>query len=89
MYHHFCDFVNLYISQHINNSFNTDVNIIMWDTVRLYECKDLCVNNFWGTLTDVFCILCTFFFFLPRVIMAMGISSVKHGRPSQTTISFT
>lgn len=32
MYHHFCDFVNLYASQHINNSFGTDVNIIMWDT---------------------------------------------------------
>ncbi|GFO27782.1 Egf domain-specific o-linked n-acetylglucosamine transferase [Plakobranchus ocellatus] len=35
MYHHFCDFVNLYSSQHINNSFNTDVNIIMWDTTTL------------------------------------------------------
>uniref|UniRef100_A0A3Q1FG32 EGF domain-specific O-linked N-acetylglucosamine transferase n=1 Tax=Acanthochromis polyacanthus TaxID=80966 RepID=A0A3Q1FG32_9TELE len=33
MYHHFCDFVNLYISQHINNSFSSDINIIMWDTV--------------------------------------------------------
>jgi len=33
MYHHFCDFVNLYITQHINNSFSTDVNIVMWDTV--------------------------------------------------------
>lgn len=33
MYHHFCDFVNLYISQHINNSFSSDINIVMWDTV--------------------------------------------------------
>lgn len=33
MYHHFCDFVNLYISQHINNSFSLDINIVMWDTV--------------------------------------------------------
>ncbi|CAB1314819.1 unnamed protein product, partial [Coregonus sp. 'balchen'] len=33
MYHHFCDFVNLYISQHINNSFSRDINILMWDTV--------------------------------------------------------
>ncbi|XP_055884177.1 EGF domain-specific O-linked N-acetylglucosamine transferase-like isoform X1 [Biomphalaria glabrata] len=32
MYHHFCDFINLYASQHLNNSFSTDVNIIMWDT---------------------------------------------------------
>ncbi|KAI0240491.1 EGF domain-specific O-linked N-acetylglucosamine transferase [Lamellibrachia satsuma] len=32
MFHHFCDFVNLYVAQHINNTFSTDVNIIMWDT---------------------------------------------------------
>ncbi|RUS70729.1 hypothetical protein EGW08_021507 [Elysia chlorotica] len=35
MYHHFCDFVNLYASQHLNNSFTTDVNIIIWDTTSL------------------------------------------------------
>uniref|UniRef100_A0A2K5XTB3 EGF domain-specific O-linked N-acetylglucosamine transferase n=1 Tax=Mandrillus leucophaeus TaxID=9568 RepID=A0A2K5XTB3_MANLE len=32
MYHHFCDFVNLYLTQHVNNSFSTDVYIVMWDT---------------------------------------------------------
>uniref|UniRef100_A0A8C5BX02 EGF domain specific O-linked N-acetylglucosamine transferase n=1 Tax=Gadus morhua TaxID=8049 RepID=A0A8C5BX02_GADMO len=32
MYHHFCDFVNLYVSQHINNSFSRDINLLMWDT---------------------------------------------------------
>nr|XP_029541827.1 EGF domain-specific O-linked N-acetylglucosamine transferase-like [Oncorhynchus nerka] len=32
MYHHFCDFVNLYITQHIINSFNRDIKILMWDT---------------------------------------------------------
>ncbi|CAH1265165.1 EOGT [Branchiostoma lanceolatum] len=32
MYHHFCNFLNLYISQHVNGSFSTDVNIIVWDT---------------------------------------------------------
>ncbi|XP_053724846.1 EGF domain-specific O-linked N-acetylglucosamine transferase [Synchiropus splendidus] len=40
MYHHFCDFLNLYVTQHINNSFSTDVNIVMWDT-SLYEYGDL------------------------------------------------
>uniref|UniRef100_A0A4W6FEF5 EGF domain-specific O-linked N-acetylglucosamine transferase n=1 Tax=Lates calcarifer TaxID=8187 RepID=A0A4W6FEF5_LATCA len=40
MYHHFCDFVNLYISQHINNSFSTDINIVMWDT-SFYSYGDL------------------------------------------------
>eukprot|EP00058_Branchiostoma_floridae_P014210 XP_002599698.1 hypothetical protein BRAFLDRAFT_119381 [Branchiostoma floridae] len=33
MYHHFCDYINLYASQHINGSFSQDVNIIMWDTL--------------------------------------------------------
>ncbi|XP_053147119.1 EGF domain-specific O-linked N-acetylglucosamine transferase isoform X2 [Hemicordylus capensis] len=37
MYHHFCDFVNLYITQHVINSFSTDVNIVMWDTVCFKE----------------------------------------------------
>ncbi|XP_072866041.1 EGF domain-specific O-linked N-acetylglucosamine transferase isoform X1 [Chlorocebus sabaeus] len=32
MYHHFCDFINLYLTQHVNNSFSTDVYIVMWDT---------------------------------------------------------
>lgn len=32
MYHHFCDFVNLYLSFHINGTFNFDNNILIWDT---------------------------------------------------------
>ncbi|GMT25452.1 hypothetical protein PFISCL1PPCAC_16749, partial [Pristionchus fissidentatus] len=33
MFHHFCDFINLYASQHINGSiFDTDVDIVWWDT---------------------------------------------------------
>ncbi|XP_048589552.1 EGF domain-specific O-linked N-acetylglucosamine transferase isoform X2 [Nematostella vectensis] len=36
MYHHFCDFVNLYASQHINGSFSTDVNILVWDTSDMH-----------------------------------------------------
>ncbi|XP_071818139.1 EGF domain-specific O-linked N-acetylglucosamine transferase-like [Apostichopus japonicus] len=31
MYHHFCDFVNLYLSQHINGTFSRDINIVWWD----------------------------------------------------------
>ncbi|XP_072438618.1 EGF domain-specific O-linked N-acetylglucosamine transferase isoform X1 [Chiloscyllium punctatum] len=50
MYHHFCDFVNLYISQHINNSFDTDVNIIMWDTSS-YGYGDL-FSDTWKVFTD-------------------------------------
>lgn len=33
MYHHFCDFVNLYASLHLNNSFSTDNHILIWDTM--------------------------------------------------------
>lgn len=35
LFHHFCDFVNLYVSQHINGSFSRDVQIIWWDTVSI------------------------------------------------------
>ncbi|XP_015782134.1 EGF domain-specific O-linked N-acetylglucosamine transferase-like [Tetranychus urticae] len=32
MYHHFCDFVNLYATLHLNRSFSSDINILIWDT---------------------------------------------------------
>lgn len=32
LYHHFCDFYNLYASLHVNNTFNDDITVIMWDT---------------------------------------------------------
>uniref|UniRef100_A0A8C9THG2 EGF domain-specific O-linked N-acetylglucosamine transferase n=1 Tax=Scleropages formosus TaxID=113540 RepID=A0A8C9THG2_SCLFO len=50
MYHHFCDFVNLYISQHLNNSFGTDVNVVMWDT-SLYGYGDL-FSETWKAFSD-------------------------------------
>ncbi|XP_035677616.1 EGF domain-specific O-linked N-acetylglucosamine transferase-like isoform X1 [Branchiostoma floridae] len=50
MYHHFCDFLNLYVSQHVNGSFSTDVNIVVWDTSgRSY--KDL-FGATWRAFTD-------------------------------------
>ncbi|XP_029456924.1 EGF domain-specific O-linked N-acetylglucosamine transferase [Rhinatrema bivittatum] len=50
MYHHFCDFVNLYITQHVNNSFSTDVNIVMWDTSS-FAYSDL-FSETWKAFTD-------------------------------------
>uniref|UniRef100_A0A8C7ZHS8 EGF domain-specific O-linked N-acetylglucosamine (GlcNAc) transferase n=1 Tax=Oryzias sinensis TaxID=183150 RepID=A0A8C7ZHS8_9TELE len=50
MYHHFCDFVNLYISQHINNSFSSDILIVMWDT-SFYGYGDL-FSETWRAFTD-------------------------------------
>lgn len=36
MYHHFCDFFNLYASQHLNateaGAFSTDIHILVWET---------------------------------------------------------
>uniref|UniRef100_A0A0K0FWK3 N6_Mtase domain-containing protein n=1 Tax=Strongyloides venezuelensis TaxID=75913 RepID=A0A0K0FWK3_STRVS len=32
MYHHFCDFLNLYASQHISNNFTLNYDILWWDT---------------------------------------------------------
>jgi len=36
MYHHFCDFFNLYASQHVNNSgttiFSRDIHILIWES---------------------------------------------------------
>lgn len=36
MYHHFCDFLNLYASQHVNftgpRAFSTDINILIWES---------------------------------------------------------
>ncbi|KAM4652891.1 EGF domain-specific O-linked N-acetylglucosamine transferase isoform 2-T2 [Discoglossus pictus] len=50
MFHHFCDFVNLYMTQHVNNSFSTDVHIVMWDT-SFYGYGDLFPET-WKAFTD-------------------------------------
>ncbi|KAL3227322.1 hypothetical protein MRX96_048799 [Rhipicephalus microplus] len=33
MYHHFCDFLNLYLSMHFNNTLAGDFDILIWDMV--------------------------------------------------------
>ncbi|XP_068109934.1 EGF domain-specific O-linked N-acetylglucosamine transferase [Hyperolius riggenbachi] len=50
MYHHFCDFVNLYLTQHVNNSFSTDIQVVMWDT-SFYGYGDL-FGETWKAFTD-------------------------------------
>jgi protein O-GlcNAc transferase len=32
LYHHFCDFINLYLTQFINGTFSQDVDVLWWDT---------------------------------------------------------
>jgi len=36
MYHHFCDFVNLYLTQHLVGEFTQDVQIVIWQTQGRY-----------------------------------------------------
>lgn len=47
MYHHFCDFFNLYTSQHVNfthpSAFSTDVNILIWET-----------HDYWSPFAETF-----------------------------------
>ncbi|XP_014671955.1 PREDICTED: EGF domain-specific O-linked N-acetylglucosamine transferase-like [Priapulus caudatus] len=50
LYHHFCDFINLYQSMHMNNSFSTDVTIVMWDTSS-WDYADFFVDT-WRAFTD-------------------------------------
>lgn len=44
MYHHFCDFINLYATQHANNSFLQNVNIVFWDTSGM---------DYWSYFSDM------------------------------------
>lgn len=41
MYHHFCDFFNLYASQHLNftrpGAFSTDINILIWESYTYFS----------------------------------------------------
>lgn len=51
MYHHFCDFFNLYASQHVHGrQFNTNVTIIMWDTLDSYYFDPF--NTTWQVFTN-------------------------------------
>jgi len=51
MYHHFCDFFNLYASQHVLGcQFNKNVTIIMWDTLDSYYFDPF--NATWQVFTN-------------------------------------
>ncbi|XP_062521235.1 EGF domain-specific O-linked N-acetylglucosamine transferase-like [Corticium candelabrum] len=50
MYHHFCDFFNLYASQHVNGSFTDDILIVVWDT-RMVRCVDSLFGATWSAFT--------------------------------------
>lgn len=79
MYHHFCDFINLYLTMHVNNSFNYNNTILIWDMMP-YR------SNFgvtWKAFTDnpildlgpftgkKICFKSIVFTLLPRMIFGM------------------
>lgn len=83
MYHHFCDFFNLYAAQHVNlthpNIFNTDINILTWETFTYHSAfaetfkaftshPILDLKNFRG---DVVCFKNVIFPLLPRMIFGL------------------
>ena len=50
LYHHFCDYFNLYLTFHVNGSFSKDINIILWE-----ESRRRSLGNFgatWKAFTD-------------------------------------
>uniref|UniRef100_A0A224YNT3 EGF domain-specific O-linked N-acetylglucosamine transferase n=1 Tax=Rhipicephalus zambeziensis TaxID=60191 RepID=A0A224YNT3_9ACAR len=79
MYHHFCDFLNLYISMHFNNSLAGDFDILIWDTIpyrgtflpmwsAFHSGKLRSLSEFRGKKV---CLQDALFAFLPRMIFGM------------------
>jgi EGF domain-specific O-GlcNAc transferase len=50
MYHHFCDFINLYVTQHANGTFQHNVNIVLWDTSG---------SDYWSFFSDMWKVFST------------------------------
>lgn len=79
MYHHFCDFLNLYLSMHLNNTFNFDNQIMIWDTISYRSNFGLVWKSFTDNpLTDLkflkgkkVCFKDIVFPLLPRMVFGM------------------
>ncbi|CAG9768926.1 unnamed protein product [Ceutorhynchus assimilis] len=82
MYHHFCDFLNLYASLHLNNqpdAFSTDINILIWETFTYRSLfqetwKAFTTRELWDLKTfrgETVCFKNVFFPLLPRMIFGL------------------
>uniref|UniRef100_T1JAU4 EGF domain-specific O-linked N-acetylglucosamine transferase n=1 Tax=Strigamia maritima TaxID=126957 RepID=T1JAU4_STRMM len=79
MYHHFCDFFNLYLSQHMNNSFSQNVNILIWDMMPYFSNFEVMwkaftihpILNLQNYAEKKVCFRDLVFSFLPRMIFGM------------------
>lgn len=83
MYHHFCDFLNLYASLHLNSThpgaFSTDVHILIWESYTYRSAFGATWEAFtdhplWDLKTfrgDVVCFKNVVFPLLPRMIFGL------------------
>jgi len=83
MYHHFCDFFNLYGSLHLNSShfevFSRDVNILIWETFKYHSAFEYAfkafskhpVNDLSMYRGKVVCFKSVVFPLLPRMIFGL------------------
>lgn len=83
MYHHFCDFLNLYASLHLNSThpsaFSTDVHILIWETYTYYSAFESSFEAFtrhplWNLNTfrgKIVCFRNVVFPLLPRMIFGL------------------
>jgi len=83
MYHHFCDFFNLYASLHVNSShpstFSTDVHILIWETYTYQSSfgavwKAFTLHPIWDLKTfrgETVCFKNLVFPLLPRMIFGL------------------
>lgn len=92
MYHHFCDFINLYMSQHLNSThfsaFSTDVHILIWETYTYRSAfedtfKAFTDHPIWDLKTfrgEVVCFKNIVFPLLPRMIFGLYYNTpIIHG----------
>lgn len=83
MYHHFCDFLNLYASLHVNstdpNAFTTDVHVLIWESFTYYSAFEAAWEAFtdhplWDLKTfrgETVCFKNVVFPLLPRMIFGL------------------
>ncbi|XP_066153392.1 EGF domain-specific O-linked N-acetylglucosamine transferase isoform X2 [Euwallacea fornicatus] len=82
MYHHFCDFLNLYASLHLNQhseTFSTDVYILIWETFTYHSAFEAAWQAFtehplWDLKTfkgETVCFKNVVFPLLPRMIFGL------------------
>lgn len=83
MYHHFCDFLNLYASLHINSTtfetFSTDVHVLIWETFTYHSLFEEAFEAFtdhpiWDLKTfrgETVCFKNVIFPLLPRMIFGL------------------